>query len=109
MIRRSLCDQMVEPFGQIPANRIVGRCEDDQQAPRAQDAVYLSEDPCRFDNVLNHIGAQDHVDRVGGERQVGVEIELDRMRSSASCSGEEEGVVVRRDRKVEVPGGACED
>ena len=109
MIRRSFCEEFVDPFGQVPANRVIGWCEEGQPAPRAQDAVRFSEDPCRFDDMLNDIGAQDHVHRFRGKRQVGVEIELDRTRSGASCGGEEEGVVVRRDCEVEVTCGTCED
>jgi hypothetical protein len=53
----------MQPLSKIPAYRIVRWGKDDHGGAGAHHPRYFSEDLAGFDNMLDHIGAKDNIDR----------------------------------------------
>jgi len=90
----------VQPFGEVPAHRIIRWSEHDHRAARAHHSVHLRECPVGFDNVLDHVGTQNDVDRARSQRKICVEVQQNRFRTRELCGGEQYRVVVRCNREV---------
>ena len=99
----------MQPFGGIPAHGVGWWGEDDHGATWAHHSPHFCKCLLGFDNMLDHVGAENHVDRGRTQGKISVEIQDDRRRAGELCGGQQRRVVVRRNRKIMVTPGPGKD